>query len=175
MPNPINILMVIVGLALVVMLGINLYLMVQSRKKPPEKPDEKYLGLNQRFDALTQVMNDQLERGRQSSERATLTVHQQVQSFTQNMTQIQESMKQGHESVKGVSSFQEIFKSPKLRGIWGEQSLEASLQQYFSRDLYEMQHYFRSGDAVDAVVEGGVNEWNGSREVEFRIVDLRKS
>src|SRR3989344_2594280 len=153
MPNPINILMVIVGLALVVMLGINLYLMVQSRKKPPEKPDEKYLVLNQRFDALTQTMNDQLERGRQSSERATLTVHQQVQSFTQNMTQIQENLKSVHESVKGVSSFQEIFKSPKLRGIWGEQSLEASLQQYFSRDLYEMQHYFRSGDAVDAVLK----------------------
>jgi len=33
----------------------------------------------------------------------------------------------------------------------------------------------RVGDAVDAVCEVGVNEWNGNREVEFRIVDLRKS
>ena len=33
----------------------------------------------------------------------------------------------------------------------------------------------RVGDAVDAVCEVGVNEWNGNREVEFRIVDLRKA
>lgn len=175
MTSSINILMVIVGLAVLVMLGINLYLMIQSRKKPAEQPDNNYLALNQRFDALSQVLNDQLhksrettdratatvsqmiadqlEKNRQSSERATLTVNQQVQGFTQNMTQLQEGLKQMHESVKGVTSFQEIFKSPKLRGIWGEQSLEASLQQYFSRDLYEMQHYFRSGDAVDAVLK----------------------
>ncbi len=174
MSNPMIVLAVIVSLATLIMLGINLYLMLQGRKKNQE-PDDKYLVLNQRFDALSQVLNDQLhrnrettdratatvsqliaeqlERSRQASERATLTVHQQVQSFTQNMTQLQENMKQMHESVKSVSSFQDIFKSPKLRGIWGEQSLEASLQQYFSRDMYEIQHYFKSGEAVDAVLK----------------------
>ena len=144
--------MVIVGLAVLVMLGINLYLMIQTRRKQ-QQPDDKYLAIHQRFDALSQAVSEQLEKGRQASERATLTVHQQVQSFTQNMTQLQENLKQVHASVKDVSSFQEMFKSPKLRGIWGEQSLEASLQQYFSRDLYEMQHHFRSGEAVDAVLK----------------------
>lgn len=172
--NPTTVLIVMVGLAMLIMLGINLYLMLQGRKKPSE-PDDKYLVLNQRFDALAAVLNDQLhksrestertstaisqlineqlERSRQASERATLTVSQQVQSFTQNMTQLHEGLKQMHESVKNVSSFQEIFKSPKLRGIWGEQSLEASLNQYFSRDMYETQHYFKSGEAVDAVLK----------------------
>lgn len=174
MTNQLFVLVIIVSLATLIMLAINIWLMTQGRKKKDE-PDEKYLVLNQRFDALAQVLNDQLhksrestertstaisqlineqlERSRQASERATLTVHQQVQSFTQNMTQLQEGMKQMHESVKSVSSFQDIFKSPKLRGIWGEQALEASLQQYFSRDLYELQHYFKSGEAVDAVLK----------------------
>lgn len=31
------------------------------------------------------------------------------------------------------------------------------------------------GDTIDAVVELGVNEWNGRREIEFRVVDLRLS
>ncbi|MBX4190140.1 DNA recombination protein RmuC [Candidatus Parcubacteria bacterium] len=173
MINPLTVLLVIVFMATLLMFGINIYLMTQSRKKK-EEPDEKYLVLNQRFDALSQVLNDQLhksresteratatvsqlineqlERSRQSSERATLTVHQQVQSFTQNMTQLQENMKQMHESVKNVSSFQDIFKSPKLRGIWGESSLEGALNQYFSKDMYSLQHYFKSGEAVDAVL-----------------------
>lgn len=164
------ILVIIVAIAVFVMLGINLYMMLQGRKKNNE-PD---LVLHQRLDTLSQIVstqlqqsreatdrasttvsqliNEQLERGRQASERATLTVSQQVQSFTQNMTQIQEGMKQMHESVKSVSSFQDIFKSPKLRGIWGESSLEASLNQYFSKDMYSLQHYFKSGEAVDAVL-----------------------
>jgi single-stranded-DNA-specific exonuclease len=29
------------------------------------------------------------------------------------------------------------------------------------------------GDIIDAVVEMGINEWNGRREIEFRLVDLR--
>jgi DNA recombination protein RmuC len=173
--NSLFILGIMVSLATLVMLGINVYLMMQGRKKTNNEPDDKYLVLHQRFDALsqivstqltqnreasdrasttvTQLINEQLERSRQASERATLTVSQQVQSFTQNMTQIQENMKQMHESVKSVSSFQDIFKSPKLRGIWGEASLEAALNQYFSKDMYDLQHYFKSGEAVDAVLK----------------------
>ena len=169
--NPIYVLITVVLAAVLVMLGINLYLTLKPEKK---EVDEGYIVLHQRFDALSQIVsnqlqqnreasdkasatvsqliNEQLERSRQASERATLTVSQQVQSFTQNMTQIQENMKQMHESVKSVSSFQDIFKSPKLRGIWGEASLEAALNQYFSKDMYGLQHYFKSGEAVDAVL-----------------------
>ncbi len=172
MTNPIYILILIVSAAVLIMLGINLFLMLKPKKK---EVDDGYLVLHQRFDALSQIvsnqlqqnreasdkasatvsqlMNEQLERSRQASERATLTVSQQVQSFTQNMTQIQEGMKRVHESVKDVSSFQDMLRSPKLRGIWGEQSLEASLNQYFSKDNYEIQHYFKSGEAVDAVLK----------------------
>lgn len=172
--NSILILGIIVSIAIFIMLGINLYMMMQSKKKSAE-PDDKFLVLNQRFDAISQVLNDQLhksresteratatvsqlineqlDRSRQASERATLTVSQQVQSFTQNMTQIQENMKQMHESVKNVTSFQDIFKSPKLRGNWGEASLDAALNQYFSRDRYELQHYFKSGETVDAALK----------------------
>src|ERR1035437_7149840 len=121
MPTPISILMVIVSLAVFVMLGINVFLMLQNRRRQ-DQPDEKYLFSPRRFDALATIVNDQLQKGReatdratlsvstlisdqleknrQTSERARLTVHQQVQSFTQNMTQLQEGMKQMNDSVK---------------------------------------------------------------------------
>jgi DNA recombination protein RmuC len=167
--SPALILAIAVSASTAVLLLINLYIAFRSKKE--QKPDENYLLLHQRFDALSQAMektrqtseqatltvsnmiNDQLEKNRQASERATLTVHQQVQGFTQGMTQLQEGLKQMHESVKGVSSFQDLFRNPKLRGQWGEMSLEASLAQYFSKDRYNIQHYFSSGEAVDAVLK----------------------
>jgi len=173
MSSSFSVIIIVVLAAVAMMLGINAYLMLRSKKK--DEPEDKYVVLHQRFDALSQLLNDQLEKNRQSSQQATLTVHQllndqleknrestakatlsvhqQVQSFTQGMTQLQETVKQVQESVKGVSSFQDIFKSPKLRGIWGESSLEAALNQYFPKDIYEMQHYFKSGEAVDAILK----------------------
>lgn len=150
MVNPIIVLIVAVFVSILVMLGINLYLVVKSRRK--EGLDQNYVVLHQRMDSLSQAINDQLEKSRQASERATLSVHQQVQNFTQGMTQLHEGLKSMHDSVKNVSSFQDLFRNPKLRGQWGEMSLEASLAQYFPRERYLIQHYFGSGEAVDAAL-----------------------
>ena len=147
--NPIFVLIFVVSSATFILLGINLYLIIRPKK---QALDEKYLLMHQRLDALSASMNDQLEKNRQSSIQATLSVNQQVQSFTQGMTRLHENLKQVQESVKNVSSFQDIFKSPKLRGIWGEASLEAALSQYFSKDMYKLQHYFKSGEAVDVAL-----------------------
>ncbi len=120
--------------------------------------------LNQRLDGIVASVNqslretiklvtDQLESSRQSVERSSQTVHKQVEGFTAGLTSLSENLKQVHESVKDVTNFQDIFKSPKLRGIWGEASLEASLAQFFPRESYTLQHYFSTGEAVDAVLK----------------------
>lgn len=150
MVDPIIVLIVAVSISILIMLGINLYFSVKSRRK--DEPDENYVVLHQRMDSLAQVVSEQMERSRQASERATLTVNQQVQNFTQGMTQLHEGLKGMHDSVKSVVSFQDLFRNPKLRGQWGEMSLEASLAQYFPKDRYSIQHYFSSGEAVDAVL-----------------------
>src|SRR3989338_7147481 len=150
--NPLYVLISVVSVAVLAMLGINLYLMLKTHRRK-ETDASHYLVLHQRLDSFTDLMNKQLEQGRQSSEKASLAVHQQVQGFTQGITQLQEGLKQMHESVKSVSSFQDLFRNPKLRGQWGEMSLEASLAQYFPRDRYGIQHYFSSGEAVDAVLK----------------------
>lgn len=145
------ILLIVVSVATLILLAVNLFFVSKKQKK--NQPDDQYLILHQRFDSLSQMVADQLEKNRQASEKATLTVNQQVQSFTRNITQLHENLKQVHETVKSVSSFQDIFKSPKLRGIWGEASLESALNEYFPKDRYSIQHYFKSGEAVDAVLK----------------------
>jgi len=150
MINPITVLIVAVAISILIMLGINLYLAISSRRK--KGPDENYVVLHQRMDSLSQAVSEQMERTRQASDRATLSVSQQVQNFTQGMTQLHEGLKGMHDSVKSVVSFQDLFRNPKLRGQWGEMSLEASLAQYFPKDRYLIQHYFSSGEAVDAAL-----------------------
>lgn len=139
-------------------------ILIYRKISAPKGDDMNYTVLNQRLDAMNtsvnqalrdtvQLVHNQLKESRESVERSSRTINQQVQGFTSGLTQLSENLKQVHESVKTVSSFQNIFKAPKLRGIWGEASLEASLAQYFPKDRYEIQHYFKSGEAVDAVLK----------------------
>ncbi|MFH1769679.1 MAG: DNA recombination protein RmuC [Parcubacteria group bacterium] len=140
--------------------AIIVFVFVRSSKK---KDDLDTAVISQRLDGLNNSVNQalrdtmkmvsaQLKDTRESSERATHNVHKQVEGFTAGLTKLTEGVAAVRDSVKDVSSFQDIFKSPKLRGMWGEASLEASLEQYFAREGYSIQYYFKSGEAVDAVI-----------------------
>ena len=123
------------------------------RKLSSGKDKEEYGVLHQRLDSVTQLILSQLQQNRESTERSAVESSKNIQSFVSGVTQLQESVKNVHESMKGVVSFQNIFKSPKLRGQWGETSLEAVLGQYFPKELFSMQYYFKSGEAVDAILK----------------------
>lgn len=154
--------MVLIALGILLVGSLILNWVIFKRLSAPKDAGE-YQVLHQRMDAVTQIIlnqlkdnresvENQLKESRASVERSSSAIHQQTQGFISGLTQLQETVKNVHESVKGVVSFQNIFKSPKLRGQWGETSLEAVLGQYFSKDLYSKQYYFKSGEAVDAVL-----------------------
>jgi len=102
---------------------------------------------------LTDLMIGQLKEIRGSVDGTSQAMNDQMRSFTQEATQIREDLKQVQATVKDVSTFQEIFKSPKLRGQWGEASLEHILSQHFPKELYRIQYLFSSGEQVDAVLK----------------------
>jgi len=56
---------------------------------------------------------------------------------------------------KAVTEVQELLRVPRLRGTLGEVWLEELLRQVFPFPLYDLQHGFKSGDRVDAVVKIG--------------------
>lgn len=87
-------------------------------------------------------------------DKSTKDIHTQVEKFIEGFSQMGGALKQIQEEVKEVSSFQNIFRSPKLTGQWGEASLEYLLSQYFPRqDSYELQYPFPSGEKVDAILK----------------------
>src|SRR5260370_16574122 len=54
-----------------------------------------------------------------------------------------------------VSEVEQLLQVPKLRGTIGELWLEELLEQVLPASHYEMQHPFRSGERVDAVLKLG--------------------
>jgi len=103
---------------------------------------------------LTDLMINQLKEIRGSVDGTSQAMHNQISSFTKETVQIREELKQVQETMKGISSFQEIFKAPKLRGQWGEASLEHQiLSEYFPREFYHTQYSFSSGEKVDAILK----------------------
>lgn len=144
-----NFLFIFASLLIVCLGGLFLFFFFK-KTRVDEKQSEAIRDLERR---LTDLMISQLKEVRDSQSSVSREMHNQIHSFTKEATHIREEMKQVQETIKDVSSFQEIFKSPKLRGQWGEASLEHILAQHFPSELYKIQHLFSSGEQVDAVLK----------------------
>jgi DNA recombination protein RmuC len=86
-------------------------------------------------------------------ERTSIMMQERVREFTEGITSMKAELSKMNEHVKEISSVQDLFKSPKLRGQWGEETLIHILSQHYPKELYEIQYEFRSGEKVDAVLK----------------------
>jgi DNA recombination protein RmuC len=102
---------------------------------------------------ITDLMSSNLKEIRDNQLGDSREMHRQISDFTKEATKIREELKKVEDNVKEVSSFQDIFKSPKLRGQWGEASLDHILSQHFPEELFSSQYLFSSGEQVDAVLK----------------------
>lgn len=84
----------------------------------------------------------------QQSQRILSDVHQKLGS-------LQESSRQIQEIGKDISSLQNILRAPKIRGGFGEYLLEDLLRQILPQSNFTVQHTFKDGTVVDAVIRLG--------------------
>lgn len=102
---------------------------------------------------LTDLLTIQMKEVKDSQIKSSNSFHTHIKEFTEETTHLKENLEQIHKKIESVSSFQEIFKSPKLRGQWGEASLNYILGQYYPAELWQRQHTFLSGEQVDAILK----------------------
>jgi DNA recombination protein RmuC len=98
-------------------------------------------GLGQRLDANLQMV------GQRFSETATL-----VTTVREKLTGLEEAATRIFEVGKDLASLQDILQPPKMRGGVGEVLLENLLRDRLPEARYKMQHRFKTGVMVDAVI-----------------------
>lgn len=159
---------VITALLAITTLIILLYFL---RKKPVSDDNTSTLLLQRQVETInTQLyeqlgrMGDQMTKRLQENAEAIYKTNQSVgerldtasrayTAVTNKLSQLEEANKRIEEIGKDISSLQDIFRSPKLRGGIGEHFLADILMQVLPTGHYDLQHTFKSGERVDAVIK----------------------
>ncbi len=122
-------------LSVLVVIGFSLVFYLLNKKF-------KELQQNQREDKTILMLNQNIQGMHERLDRAAQVIAQ-VNKELGGMREI------GHQ----MQSLQDFLKSPKLRGNIGEHILQDLLEQYFSRQHFELQYKFRDGQIVDAILK----------------------
>ncbi len=131
----------IFGAILVIIFSVFFFLLIK-KWKTDEKQSEALRDLERRVtDLVLQIKG--------SVDHTSQAMYQQISSFTKESVQMREQLSQLQQEMRSISSFQEIFKTPKLRGEWGEANLEYLLSEYFPKEFYIKNFSFSSGAQVE--------------------------
>lgn len=114
--------------------------------------------MNHRLEDNTRTLNQRLDNAAHSFTEVGKEMGKVRTEVGVALEEVKHSSSRILEVGKDVRSLQDILRSPKLRGGFGELMLEDMLSQMLPREHYTMQYVFKSGEAVDAAIhlKGGI-------------------
>lgn len=120
--------------------------------------------LSREVSLLSQQFNTQLKDNIQAILDTHRTVGERIDNVTNVITKVHTSLGELNQASamifgvgKDISNLQQLLRAPKFRGEFAETMLENLLAQVLPRDYFHLQHKFRNGEIVDAVVMLGEN------------------
>ena len=118
--------------------------------------------VGQQLAQLTGQMNDRLREGLELVQRSQASVGERLDNTSRVFADVQKGLGELREATgkvyevgRDVATLHDILRAPKLRGGLGELLLGDLLAQVLPAAHFTLQHTFRSGERVDAVVRLG--------------------
>jgi DNA recombination protein RmuC len=108
--------------------------------KDAQTNDKSMLMLNQNLNS----MNEKLDK-------TSDTINERLTNAAKVIAGVQKELGTVQERFKGFEEFNELL-HPKMRGNIGEKILADMLGQVFPAEQYALQHKFRGGETVDAII-----------------------
>jgi DNA recombination protein RmuC len=132
-----------------------LLMVVLRERQRPREPDQAVLllqqqlnGFQERLDRLGQTVTENLQS-------STASMNTRLDAAARVVGDLREKVGQIHEVGKAAAELVHILRAPKLRGGMGELFLGDLLGQILPPEHYRLQHAFKSGEKVDAVIHIG--------------------
>lgn len=120
------------------------------RRKEPE--GESLLLIQNQINEISRMMDSRLGDLSKISQTQLSESSKIVREVTEKLTRLDETNRQVIGFADQLRGLQDILKNPKQRGVLGEYYLETVLGNVLPPGSFELQHKFKSGEAVDAAV-----------------------
>jgi DNA recombination protein RmuC len=124
--------------------------------------DTNTQSVNQQLGQIVTTMNQRLRENVEVMQQTQRALGDRLDSTAQvvgavhrSLGTLEEANRKIYEIGKDIASLQQILQAPKLRGGLGELLLEDLLAQILPADHFAVQHCFRGGQKVDAIIRLG--------------------
>jgi DNA recombination protein RmuC len=107
--------------------------------------ERRLQGLNETMDRRLAALDTKVDRRLESASKTTTEVHERLVKLDEANTQMLERAKE-------LSRLEHALRPPKARGGFGELLLENLLRDRLPATAFSLQHGFKSGERVDAVI-----------------------
>lgn len=150
-----TLLIAIFGVVIIVLL---LVLIIKGNtSKNNGEEDQSFMMLQDQLERMTRTMDERLHRSQ--SELHQVLRHQDseakklITDITRELTEVKEGTKQVFSMTEQLQNLEKVLKHQKQRGNLGEASLELILSNILPPGAYKMQHQFKNGETVDAIIQ----------------------
>src|SRR6185436_19577752 len=133
-------------IAIIVVIAVGFFLLYRALK-PKEQKDEGQGML---------LIQQQLQESRREMNETVMSISEQMRKslvdVTREQTKTIEQTRQFVTIAEQLANLEKTLKHQKQRGNLGELSLELILSNMLSPGQYSLQHKFKNGETVDAII-----------------------
>ncbi len=145
-------------LLLLILLGVLIYLFSRNARSSKTEDNllifsEKLTELSRQNDQLRQELDRKLNESHRVSQESVDRSSKLISNITEKLTKLDETNKQVISFSEQLSNLEKVLTNQKKRGNLGEAGLKLVLENILPPDSYELQHRFKDGDTVDAIIK----------------------